>query len=295
MQYNSIYTIRFIALFVVAVVSQRFAAAADFVSDRITVAVRGHGPDVIFIPGLASSSAVWDGAAGNLENHFRLHIVQIAGFAGQSSRANAQGSILQPTMDAIDAYIKTNQLKSPKVIGHSLGGLLGAMLAIQHPEDVSGLMIVDALPFYGAVFGAEDPAAITTRASIMRDNLIAQTQGDYAKSETAFMRVLVKSPEGCKQATQWAIASDKSVVARAMYEDMITDIRPQLEKIKAPVTVLHAWDSSTRISREASDELYEQNYSALLNKKIVRIDDSFHFIMLDQPEKFAAEVDQFLK
>jgi pimeloyl-ACP methyl ester carboxylesterase len=295
MNNNPIHRSKFIVLLTAALTWQAFTAAADAVSDRITVTVRGHGPDVLLIPGLASSSAVWDATASHLENHFRLHIIQVAGFAGSPPQANAQGPVMQPTVDAIDAYIKTNKLQAPRVIGHSLGGLMGGMLAFQHPEDVGGLMIVDSLPFYGALFGAKDPAAVTPQAAAMRDSILAQTQDDYAKSETAFMHALVKSPDGCKQATRWAIASDKSVVARAMYEDMTTDIRPQLHKIKAPVTILHAWDSLTGIPQAASDQLYQENYAALPDKKIVRIDDSFHFIMLDQPDKFAAQVDNFLK
>lgn len=113
---------------------------AEPVSDRIIVTVRGHGPDVVLIPGLASSGAVWDATVRHLEGHHRLHIVQIAGFASAPARANAQGPVIQPTLDALDAYIKTNKLKSPKVIGHSLGGLMGMMLALQHPEDAGSLI-----------------------------------------------------------------------------------------------------------------------------------------------------------
>ncbi len=286
---------KFIALLTVALTWQVHTAVAEAVSDRITVTVRGHGPDVLLIPGLASSGAVWDATASHLEKHFRLHIIQVAGFAGAPPQANAQGPVLQPTVDAIDAYIKTNKLQAPRVIGHSLGGLMGGMLAYQHPEDVGGLMIVDSLPFFGALFGMKDTAAATPQAAAMRDNTLAQTQDDYAKSETAFMRSLVKSPNGCKLATKWAVASDKSAVARTMYEALTTDIRSQLHKIKTPVTILHAWDSQTGIPQAAADRLYQENYAALPNKTIVRIDDSFHFIMLDQPDTFAAQVDIFLK
>jgi pimeloyl-ACP methyl ester carboxylesterase len=80
-----------------------------------------------------------------------------------------------------------------------------------------------------------------------------------------------------------------------MYEDMTTDIRPQLNKIKIPVTMLYPWDSSSGFPQAATDRLYQENYAALPDKKIVRVDDSFHFIMLDQPDKFAAQVDVFLK
>ena len=127
------------------------AASAEPVSDRITVTVLGKGPDVVLIPGAACSSAVWDATARRLEGRYRLHIVQVAGFAGSPPRANAQGPITQPTVNAIDAYIKANKLKAPMVIGHSLGGLMGLMLAVQHPEDVSKLMIVDELPFFAVL------------------------------------------------------------------------------------------------------------------------------------------------
>ena len=286
---------KLIAVITAALTWQFFTAVADGVSDRITVTVRGHGPDVLLIPGLASSSAVWDATASHLEKYFRLHIIQVAGFAGAPPRANTNGPVMQPTVDAIDAYIKTNKLQAPKVIGHSLGGLMGQMLALQHPEDMGGLMIVDALPFFGALFGAKDTNAVAPQAAFMRDSTIAQTQDDYAKSETAYLPRLVKSPDGLKLVTGWAIASDKSVVARAMYEDMTTDLRPQLAKIKTPVTMLYPWDSLSGFPQAATDQLYQENFAALPNKKLIRVDASFHFIMLDQSDKFAAEVDKFLK
>jgi pimeloyl-ACP methyl ester carboxylesterase len=257
--------------------------------------VRGQGPDVVLIPGLASSSAVWDATATHLEGHFRLHIVQIAGFAGAPARANARGPVIQPTLEALDAYIKTNELKSPKIIGHSLGGLMGMMLVLQHPEDGGKLMIVDSLPFFSALFGANDAPAAMPQAAAMRDSIVNETQDAYAQGEREFLRSLVKSPEGLEAATKWAISSDKSVVARAMFEDMTTDIRPKLHDIKTPVTMLYPWDPASGFAQAATDSLYERNFAPLPNKTLVRIPNAFHFIMLDQPEAFAEQVDAFLK
>ncbi len=283
-------------MFLIALLAWHLPAAiADAVSDRITVTVRGAGPDVVLIPGLGCSNAVWDATATRLEGRCRLHIVQVAGFAGAPPRANAQGPVIQPTVDALDAYIKTNKLKAPKVIGHSLGGLMGMMLAVQHPEDAGKLMIVDSLPFFPVLFGTTDAASAVPQAAEMRDSILNETQEAYAQGEGEFLRVLVKSPEGLKAATKWAVASDKSVVARAMYEDMTTDLRAKLKEITAPVTMLYPWDSSTGLPKEAVDGLYRENFASLTNKTLVRIDNSYHFIMLDQPEAFGAQVDAFLK
>ena len=51
-------------------------------SDRIAVTVTGEGPDVILIPGLASSGHVWDATVAHISAHHRVHVVQVAGFAG---------------------------------------------------------------------------------------------------------------------------------------------------------------------------------------------------------------------
>jgi len=271
------------------------SAIAEPVSDRITVTVRGQGPDVVLIPGLACSCAVWEATAGRFEGRYRLHIVQVAGFAGALPRANAQGPVVQPTLDAIDTYIRANKLNKPKVIGHSLGGLMGMMLAVQHPEYVGSLIIVDSLPFFGALFGAKDANAVAPQAAAIRDRIVAETQDAYAQGETQFMQTLVKSPASRPQATKWAVASDKSVVARALYEDMTTDLRPKLHEIKVPVTILYAWDTLAGIPQASFDEMYRENYAPLSNKTLVRIDGSFHFIMLDQPELFATQTQVFLK
>lgn len=278
-----------------AVCNIYFLAAAGPAPDRFTVTGRGQGPDVVLIPGLASSAAVWDSTAKLLEGHYRLHLVQVAGFAGSPAGANAQGKVLQPTVDALDAYIKTNHLKSPAIIGHSMGGLMGMMLAAQHPEDVGKVMVVDSLPFFSVLMGATDATFAEGPAAAMRDGILNGSQDEYAKSEEQAMGTLVKSPEGRKLAVKWALASDKTVVARAMYDVMTTDFRGKLGQIKAPLTLLYPWDESSGMPQALVDGLYRGNFAPVPNKKIIRIDGSYHFIMFDQPEKFAAQVDAFVK
>ncbi|HEV2331153.1 MAG TPA: alpha/beta hydrolase [Verrucomicrobiae bacterium] len=263
-------------------------------SDRITVTVHGHGPDIVLIPGMTCSSAVWDATAAHLEDHFRLHLIQVDGFAGTQAMANAEGPVVQPTVDAIAAYIEANNLKSPKIIGHSLGGTMGMMLAIQHPEDASALMIVDSLPFTGILLRVDNAAAAAKKAAKMRKKTIKQSEKAYARDQKKFLRVLVNSPASRELVTGWAVNSDKSVVARATYDDLTTDLRPELHTIKVPVTILYAWDARSGYAQVVTDWFYQQNYAALPNKTLVRIDNSYHFIMLDQPEEFLKQVDKFL-
>jgi pimeloyl-ACP methyl ester carboxylesterase len=271
-------------------------AVPSAAAPRFTVTVTGQGPDVILIPGLASSSAVWDDTVKQLQGRYRLHVIQVAGFAGAPVGANADGPVIQPTVDALDGYIKSARLKSPAVIGHSMGGLMGLMLARQHPEDLGKLMVVDSLPFFPMVFSPQATVeTIKPQAAAMRDMAEKSTPEQWAAGETQTMVRLVKSPVGLKAATAAAIASDPSVTGRALYDDLTTDLRGEIAAIKTPTVMLYPWDEATGAPQAMFDALYTQAYAPMTSAQVKRIDGSFHFIMLDQPAAFAAEVERFLK
>lgn len=262
---------------------------------HISVSVRGSGPDVVLIPGLTSSAQVWDGLAVKLEATHRLHIVQVLGFAGTPAGDNAAGEVTGPSVEEIHAYIVANHLKAPAVIGHSMGGMMAMELTIKHPEDVGRLMIVDSLPFFGVLMGADNVAGVEKQAAQLRDMMLAPAPPGYAKQEEGVIASLVKSPEGRTLALKWALDSDRSVSGRAMYEDITTDLRGALAGIAVPVTVLYAWDATSPFPKAGVDGAYQSQYATLPKKTLIRIDDSYHYIMLDQPEHFAAEVETFLK
>ncbi len=271
-------------------------AAMPVYTDRISVTVMGQGPDVVLIPGLASSAHVWDATVTQLAPQHRVHVVQVAGFAGTEPHANASGPVLEPTLAAIHGYIAANRLRAPAVIGHSLGGLIAMRLAIYHAASVGRLLLVDALPFIGVL--AEPHATVASiepTAARMRAKLLAGTQEDYARAEPASMAKLVKSTGPAAQAAiAAAAASDHRVVAQALYDDLTTDLRSDLARIKQPVTMLYPWDASHGMPQAAFDGLYRSAFAGLPQAKLQRIDASFHFIMLDQPQAFGQAVEAFL-
>ena len=271
-------------------------AQSEPLPTRFTVKVEGQGPDVIMIPGLASSAEVWRPQADKLKTRYRVHLVQVAGFAGTPAGANANGPILVPLVDELAAYIRANRLNRPALIGHSLGGLIELMLADKYPNLVGRMMIVDSLPFFGMLMGPQATVeSVTPMAAQTRDRVLAGGQAAYAAQEPQVMSRLVKSTgPGAQAAIKAATDSDHSVVARFMYEDFVTDMRPKLAGIKTPVVVLYAYDASMGIPQTVMDGLYQGAYAALPAKKLVRIDGSYHFIQIDQPEAFDREVQVFL-
>lgn len=265
-------------------------------SDRISVVVTGQGPDVILIPGLASSAHVWDATVAHLSAHHRVHVVQVAGFAGTPAGGNASGPVFEPVVGAIHDYIAANHLAGTAVIGHSLGGTMAMRLAIAHPGDAGKIMIVDALPYLGMMFGPQlTVAMVQPQATMMRNQLVNGTQEAYAAVEPAQMARLVKSHNAeAEAAIAAATASDHRVVGQAIYDDLVTDLRPDLTKITVPVTMLYPWDETSGTPQQVFDTLYTGAFAALPHGKVERIDGSYHFIMIDQPTVFLQKVDAFL-
>lgn len=271
------------------------AQTAPFTSDRLSVEVIGSGPDVILIPGLASSREVWRPLATRLSATHRVHLVQLAGFAGEPWN-HGDGPFVAPEVEAIARYIAESGLEAPAVIGHSMGGLSGLLLAQSHPDRVGRLMIVDALPFYSAMFGQ---AVTAETARPFADQASALILGADA---AAFRTQQVRTAEGLtrdqglrERIVDWSMASDRRAFASAMADVMTTDARPGLAAMTTPTTVLYAVDADGGPSPALAQALWEREYAALPGATLVRVEDSRHFIMADQPERFAALAEEFLR
>jgi pimeloyl-ACP methyl ester carboxylesterase len=74
---------------------------------------------------------------------------------------------------------------------------------------------------------------------------------------------------------------------------MVSDLRPRLGQISAPVTLLYPQDDRLMKQPEA-DNLYAEAYAGTAKLILRRIPGSYHFIMQDQPKRFEAELDTFL-
>ena len=275
------------------------AARASFVPTRFTVVDAGTvgKPDVLLLPGLSSSRAVWDGEAAKLGPNFRLHLVQVNGFAGQAAGANAGTTALLPALvEEFHGYIAATGMR-PVVMGHSLGGLLALILAAKYPGDVSKLVIVDALPFYGLLYSPDATVeAVKPYAETARTQMAGMSAEQWAAMQPMMAAQLSNSPEGQKVVAAGSVQSDRGVVVEAMMEDLQTDVRGSLAAIKVPTLVLYEHDATLQ---QPNADVYAQtmktSYQGMPNAKLVQVDGSRHFIMYDQPVRFDAAVEAFLR
>jgi pimeloyl-ACP methyl ester carboxylesterase len=288
-------------------VTAQSRAAAKVDGKRFTVQVEGKGPDVILIPGLSTPREVWAQTVSSLAGCYTVHSVQMRGF-GDDAGMNATGPVLDPFVAELAGYIDDEIMNkgrpAPAIIGHSLGGLSALMIGARTPQVAGKIMVVDALPFIGTIFGAPDVAAVRPQAETMAASIRAQYQADAPApaltncddpAEAGKIRsIWSNTPRGRCIVENWTKLSDPRVTAQAMLDDTLTDMRPELPKIAAPVTLLYAQDD-TVMPEAMMRTLYESQYAGTPKLKPVMIKGSYHFIMLDQPDAFLAQVALFLK
>ncbi|QGY82273.1 alpha/beta hydrolase [Sphingorhabdus lacus] len=264
---------------------------------------QGDVDDVILIPGLATSREVWDATRAAQRSCVRLHVIQIRGF-GDAAEANGEGPVLEPFVRELGDYIADRIMagggKKPLIVGHSLGGLSGLMIAARYPDLVRKVMVVDALPFIGTLF---HPAATVDLVRPQAERLAASIRSAYGQPKPvdtgrdpgpqSQAGGLTNNPRGRMTVDRWSRNSDPRVIAQALLDVMTTDMRPELSKISAPVTLLYAQDDSA-MTVEQSTAAFLPQYSGTPNFKATQIRGSYHFIMLDQPEKFAKALADFI-
>ncbi|RZJ04936.1 MAG: alpha/beta hydrolase [Brevundimonas sp.] len=270
-------------------------AQTPFRSTRITVTTRGAGPDLILIPGLASTAEVWSGLASQLEGRRRLHLVSVRGFGDLAAQGNADGSVMPGVANEVRRYMAEQRLNRPAIIGHSMGGQVGIRVAADAGGRVGRVMAVDSSPFFAALISpaatvgdVEPIAQLAYQAIQFLGDEALRTRGRSMGLELGGATDAIFGSMG------WQ-GGDRQVLAQALYEVMTVDLRRRLPDITAPMTVVYGWSSDQNSPRARADTLFRGAYARLRRPATFeRIEGAEHMVMIDQPRRFLAAVERFL-
>jgi 3-oxoadipate enol-lactonase len=97
-------------------------------------------PPLLLLHGLGDGAADWDGVAPAFGRHWRVYAPDLRGH-GRSDRP-ADYSVELMEADVL-GFLDALQLDRVDLVGHSMGGLVGYLLAGDHPERVSRLILED--------------------------------------------------------------------------------------------------------------------------------------------------------
>lgn len=141
----------------------------------------GAGPPVVILHGLFGSGTNWRSVARALAPQHRVLCVDLRNH-GASPWIETMG-YLDMAAD-VRALIRTQKLKRPLLVGHSMGGKTAMALALEDGRALGGLVVVDIAPvsygdrmspFVSAMAGL-GPEALASRSQAQR--LLAQAVPD---------------------------------------------------------------------------------------------------------------------
>jgi pimeloyl-ACP methyl ester carboxylesterase len=218
-------------------------------------------------------------------------VVQVNGFAGAAPGANATGPVSAPVAEEIARYIGASGLTKPALVGHSMGGAIGMMIAARHPDLLGRLMVVDMHPFVGAWFGGPNATVESVRPSADRLLVVPDSTVEGFTQMVAGMT----NREGLRaELARNVQASAQSTVVNAFHELMVTDLRPELGRITVPMVVVYVVTPDPGGTPEQYEAEMRDAYANATTAKLVVIDNALHFIQLDQPVRLVAEIDAMM-
>jgi len=113
--------------------------------------ILGNGEKrLLFIHGFASSQETWKWITPAFENDYTLVLVDLIG-SGKSDKRAYDEQRYQSLMGYVDDLIEVCdalEMKDTVIIGHSVGGTIGLLLANKRPDLVKQVQMIGASPRY---------------------------------------------------------------------------------------------------------------------------------------------------
>ncbi len=121
---------------------ERRDVATPYGSTRVTIAGPADAPPLVLLAGGGATSTVWFSNAGALGRHHRLYAVDVMGDAGMSVPSVPTRSV-GDLMRWLDAVAEGCGLEKVGIGGHSYGGWIALTYALDHPDRVRRLVLID--------------------------------------------------------------------------------------------------------------------------------------------------------
>lgn len=287
-------SLKLIILFVVAINTSSYSStktttnqSKDLEPTAFTVETIGKGKPIFYLPGFTISGSIWKETVENLNLKGKSYLFSYAGFNGNEPIEmpwynNIKNSIIK--------YIKENNLNEIIIVGHSMGGNLAVNIASELPDNISKIVIVEALPCMREVMMPNVPAESLFYESPYNKQMLEMDEQQFKGMASMMASNMTLNKEKVETLTNWILEADRKTWVYGYTDLLKLDLRNVLSKIKCETLIIGASFPDVKIAKKN----YENQYSNLTNKKIVMASNSKHFVMFDQPKWFYETVNDFL-
>jgi pimeloyl-ACP methyl ester carboxylesterase len=234
---------------------------------------------LLFIHGWRSDAHAWDAVIAHLAQSYRTIAVHLRGF-GDSHAAPGPYRV-ESFADDLSALVASLDLDPLIAIGHSMGAAVAERFAIDRPDAVEGLVLVAPVPATALVYPPKLDAMF--RATIGSDANTIAWLGKLTVSELAPATVRSMRAAAAIATPAAALESYQSWTGLAFEDEAATIATPAL--VLAP-----------EADRPMTPALVRERVAQpIAGSRFVVIEDAGHFAIVEQPERIANEISDFIE
>jgi pimeloyl-ACP methyl ester carboxylesterase len=259
------------------------------VQDRwANVVEHGSGKPVLFVHGLGGSWQNWlENIPAVAQAGYRAIAVDLPGFG--ASEMPAEKISISGYGRWVEALLEELDTGPVALVGNSMGGFIGAEVAIKFPSLLERLVLVSAAgisvenqrnePVLGALYRTERLATMAVAGLASRADVVSRRP----RARKALMYVVAAHPDRLPAAlvAEQVRGAGKEGFLPAL--DALTDypIRERLTDIAAPTLIV--WGADDRLVPVRDADTFEE---LIPDARKVVFADTGHVAMLERPERF---------
>ncbi len=255
----------------------------------------GKGEILLFVHGTPSWSFDYRNIIKNLKEHYRCVAIDHIGF-GLSSKPEHYDYSPQNHSNTLEKFVLAQALENITLVVHDFGGPIGLNFAIQHPEKIKNLIILNSW-----LWSSENDPDYIKLKKILKSPLLPflyrylnfspkfilpQSFGDK-KLPKNLLKQYTK-PFADRTQRNGTLAFAQSLLNDQDWFEQLWNKR----KTIAEKPTLFVWGMKDNVIKPHNLEKFQSSFS---NSKTMKLEKSGHFPQEEQPEKVIKAISDFLK
>lgn len=249
---------------------------------------QGQGPPVVLLHGIPTWGFLWRDVWPVLSPQHRTLVPDLPGF-GYSDKRDCFDRSIGRQAEMIDGWMEQIGIERAAVVGHDIGGGVALRLATLFPHRVERLCVLNAVcydswpieamlqfghPEANRKLSASAAAALLRQA--LRQGFARTPPDDVLEGLLAPCRTEVGKLSMIRNAA-------------ALNTNLTTEITNLLPRIDVPTRILWGEDDTFQLVKYG-----ERLADDIPDARMIRIANARHFVMFDQPDEVAEQLQDFL-